>query len=430
MAEVKAIKCGKLIDGTGAEPVKNATVIIEDSKIKAVGKDIEVPRGAKVIDATGKTVMPGLIESHTHFFGFHTFGFRTLEGIARPRELGLIKAVQEARDLLAGGFTMGRETGGQNGVFLKAAVAEGTLTGMPRILSAGYPISQTGGNSDAPYLPPECADYRTSRHGACLRTQALQCDGVAECIKAVRYNVRQGADFIKTFATGESQYPYEFQLSVDELRAIVETAKGFGTFVTCHSMNSTGTKNAIIAGVQCIEHASETNDEVIALAKEHGTIFISTLMCGEMNPELQLVPGRWGYVLPMEAMKAAREFSKKRWAQGADSYKRIKNAGVILATGTDVNAFPEGRKLGVSAKELELMVERCDFTPMEAVVAATKNGSKACFMEDQIGTVESGKFADIIVVDGDPLADIKILQDVEKIKIVMLGGKVEVDRGL
>jgi len=431
MAEVKAIKGGKLIDGTGAEPVKNATVLIEGSKIKAVGKDIEVPRGAKVIDATGKTVMPGLIDSHIHYFGFLTSGFSGLEGIARPRELSLLKAIQDARNLLAAGFTMGRSTGGQNSVFLKAAVAEGTLSGMPRILSAGYPISQTGGNSDGRYLPLECADYRTSRHGTCLRSQALQCDGVDECIKATRYNFRQGADFIKTFATGETGLPDEFQLSVDEMKAIVEAAKGFGKIVTVHSENSVGTKNAILAGIQCIEHAFDTNDEVIALAKERGTRFSSTItLRSYMEREVQMLPQKWGYVLPLEQIKAAWEARRKRMVIREDSYKRIHKAGLVLASGTDCNTTP-GMELGSnSATPLQVLVERCDFTPMEAIVAATKHGAMACFMEDQIGTIESGKFADIIVVDGDPLADIKLLQDAEKIKIVMLGGKVEVDRGL
>jgi len=437
MAEVKAIKGGKLIDGTGAEPVEGATVIIEGSKIKAVGKDIEVPRGAKVIDATGKTVMPGMIDSHLHFFGFLTAGFGGLEGVSRPRELGLIKAIQDARNLLAAGFTMGRDTGGMNSVFLKGAVAEGTLSGMPRILSAGYVISQTGGNADLPYFPLECADARTSRHHTVLRGDGvtIMADGVEGCLSATRYALRQGADFIKTFATGEKdpwEFPYEFQLSVDEMKAIVLAAKGMGAIVTCHSQNSTGTKNAILAGVQCIEHATETNDEVIALAKEHGTIFVSTLTVGyvSLKMEPQMTPQRWGYILPLEQMKAARKNREKVWAQGAESYKRIHKAGLILAAGTDCNSTPGGLEQGKDAKELELLVEYCDFTPMEAIVAATKHGSMACFMEDQIGTIESGKFADIIVVDGDPLADIKLLQDVEKIKIVMLGGKVEVDRGL
>jgi len=427
--KVKAIKGGKLIDGTGAEPIEKATVIIEGSKIKAVGKDIEIPRGAKVIDATGKTVMPGLIDSHLHFFGFLTSGFGSLEGVARPRELALIRAIQDAKNLLAAGFTMGRDTGNIIAAFLKAAVAEGSLSGMPRILSAGYPISQTGGNSDPAFYPPECADARTGRHSAILWGANLQADGVDECIKATRYNLRQGADFIKTFATGESAYPYEFQLSVDEMKAVVETAKGAGKIVTVHSMNSTGTKNAILAGIQCIEHAHETNDEVIALAKEHGTIFVSTLMVSSVRREPQMTPRRWGYILPLEQMKAASEFREKRQAMAYDSYSRIHKAGLVLAAGTDCNTSP-GLEQGKNAKELELLVEHCDFTPMEAIVAATKHGAMACFMEDQIGTIESGKFGDIIVVDGDPLADIKILQNIEKIKIVMLGGEVEVDRGV
>jgi len=432
--EVKVIKGGRLIDGTGAEAIEGTTVIIEGSKIKAVGKGIEIPRGAKVIDATGKTVMPGLIDSHMHFYGFQAGG-GGFEGAARPRELALIKAIQDAKNLLAAGFTMARDPCNILAVFLKTAVAEGSLSGIPRIVAAGYPISQTGGNVDTFFYPPECADVRTSRHTSILQGANLQCDGVDECIKATRYAIRHGADFIKAFATGlwgeRPSYPYEFHFSVNELKAIVETAAAVGKTVTVHSTNSTGTKNAIIAGVQSIEHAFETNDEVIALAKEHGTIFVSTLTIGEvqMQVEPQRVPMGFGYILPLEQVKAELEVVKKTQVMAYDSYSRIHKAGLVLAAGTDSNATP-GLELGKDAKELELLVKYCDFTPMEAIVAATKNGAMACFMGDKIGTVEPGKFADIIVVDGDPLADIKLLQDVERIKMVMLEGKVEVDRGL
>jgi len=432
--EVKVIKGGRLIDGTGAEPIEGATVIIEGSKIKAVGKGIEIPRGAKVIDASGKTVMPGLIDSHMHFYGFQADGYGGFEGAARPRELALIKAIQDAKNLLAAGFTTARDPGNILAVFLKTAVVEGNLSGVPRIVAAGYSIGQTGGNTDTFFYPPECADVRTSRHTSIVRGANLICDGVDECIKATRYAIRHGADFIKVFATGlwgeRPSYPYEFHFSVNELKAIVETAAAVGKTVTVHSPNSTGTKNAIIAGVQSIEHASETNDEVIALAKEHGTIFVSTLTVGEV--EMQAKPQKalreFGYVLPLEQMKAELEVVKKTQVMAYDSYSRIHKAGLVLAAGTDCNTTP-GLELGKDAKELELLVKYCDFTPMEAIVAATKNGAMACFMGDKIGTVEAGKFADIIIVDGNPLADIKLLQGAERIKMVMLEGKVEVDRG-
>ncbi|GAI10251.1 unnamed protein product, partial [marine sediment metagenome] len=194
--EVKAIKCGRLIDGTGAEPVENATVVIVGSKIKAVGKDMDIPKGARVIDATGKTVMPGLIDSHVHHFGPKTGVLA--ETLIRPRELGLIKSIYDSKSALGAGFTTVKDCGGMNAVFLKKAVAEGTLSGLPRIIAAGPMLSQTYGHTDMHSFPLECVDMRTSRHGR----PSLLCDGVPECIKATRYALRQGADFIKVMTTG------------------------------------------------------------------------------------------------------------------------------------------------------------------------------------------------------------------------------------
>jgi len=418
--EVKAIKGGRLIDGTGAEPIEKATVIIEDSKIKAVGKDIEVPRGAKVIDATGKTVMPGLIDSHVHIFGGKTNDFH-LERIIRPAELALIKAIYDARDLLAAGFTMAKDCGGKNAVFLKKAVAEGPLSGLPRIVAAGYFLSQTFGHGDTHYFPPEYVDARTSRHST---ADSLLCDGVDECIKATRYALRFGADFIKVMTTGgvvsERDKPSDVQFNLDEVKAIVQTAAQVGKFVTTHCQNSRGSKISILGGIKTIEHANETSDEIIAMAEEHGTIFVSTLSPIRATIDHGVEVGMQPWIL---------EKAKTQWELQLDSYKRIHKSGATLASATDYSGTPL-MPLGKNAIELELLVKYCDFTPMGAIVAATKNGAMACFMGDKTGTIESGKFADIIIVDGNPLADIKLLQDVKKIKMVMLEGKVEVNRGL
>jgi len=419
--EVKAIKGGKLIDGTGAAPIEKATVIIEGSKIKAVGKALEIPRGARVIDATGKTIMPGLIDSHIHISGMKTPG--VAEGVIRPRELGLIKSIYDCKDLLAAGFTTAKCCGGMNAVFLKKAVAEGPLSGLPRIVAAGYPLSQTYGHADTHYFPPECVDVRTSRHGT-RAGQSLLCDGVDECIKATRYALRQGADFIKVMTTGgvasERDKPSDVQFNLDEIKAIVQTAAQVGKFVTTHCQNSRGSKNSILGGIKTIDHGNETSDEVIALAKEHGTIFVSTLAPIRATIDHGIEAGMAPWIM---------EKAKPEWALICESYKKIRKAGAILATGTDYSGFSL-MPLGKNAIELELLVKHSDFTPMEAIVAATKYGAMACFMGDKTGTLEPGKLADIIIVDGDPLANIKLLQDVDKIKIVMLEGKVEVDRGL
>lgn len=422
--EIKAIKGGRLIDGTGAKPIERATVVIEGSKIKAVGKDIEIPRGAKVIDATGKTVMPGLIDAHMHHMGLKTDAI-TVEGMIRPRELALVKSIYDSKDLLAAGFTTAKDCGGINGVILKRAVAEGTLTGLPRILAAGYLLTQTYGHGDIHYFPTECVDARTTRHaGSGLMGMSLVCDGVDECIKATRYALRQGADFIKILTTGgvisERDKPSDVQFNLEEIKAIVQTAAQVDAFVTAHCQNSRGAKNSILGGVKTIDHANEINDEVVELAKESEVIFVSSLAIARQildhGAEVGMQP--W-----------AMEKAKTQWDLMCQSYKRIHKAGAILAAGSDYLGSPM-MKLGTNAIELELLVRYCDFTLMDAIVATTKNGAMACFMGNKTGTIEPGKLADIIVIDGDPLADIKILQNVEKIKMVMLEGKVEIDRGL
>jgi imidazolonepropionase-like amidohydrolase len=412
--DLKAIKCGRLIDGNGAEPLENATVIVEGSKIKAVGKDIPIPAGATVIDAAGKTVMPGMIDSHLHLSGYSTSSF--VEAMTRPREVALVKAISDCKVLLAAGFTTVRCCARPNSVMIKKAVAEGLLTGVPRIIAAGYGLTQTNGHADRTFLPIECVDVRTSGHNTSM--QDLICDGVPECIKATRYALRFGADFIKIMVTDGQVLGIEF--NPDEIKAIVETAAQVGKSVAAHSFCSRGSKNGILGGVKTLEHAFETNDEVIELAKEHGVIFVSTLAVLQLFMEHGKEMG-----MPPWMIAEATE----QWSVAADSYKRIRKAGARLAMGTDyigrtVDPF------GKNAIELELLVRHASFTPMEAIVAATKHGAMACFMGDKTGTIEAGKYADIIIVDGDPLDNITILQALNKIKLVMVEGKVELNRGI
>ncbi len=409
--EIKAIKAGKLIDGTGGVPIENATVIIENKKIRTVGQNINIPKEADIIDVTGKTVMPGMIDAHMHLAGSKTDD-TYLEKLSRPREVRLIKAIFDAKDYLSEGFTTIKSCGGINGVFLKQAVDEGILTGVPRIVAAGYMLQNALG-SPYKYMPPEYVDGRTSRLLGSQSGQAIFCDGVDECIKATRYTLSRGSDFVKIWPRRGSMF------NQDELKAIVQTAAQVGKFVTVHCESSKDSECAILGGAKTIDHAYGVEDEVVEMGNKAGVIFVSNLSC-------------WTSIL-LHGAEVGRppseiEMGHKRVEQMPKGYKRVRKSGGILSIGTDSGGEVLVRRLGSSAVELELLVKQCDFTPMEAIVAATKNGAIASFIGDKTGTIEPGKFADIIVVDGDPLTDIKILQDKKKIKMVILEGKVEIDR--
>ena len=297
-------------------------------------------------------------------------------------------------------------------MFLKQAIAESMVTGFPRIVAAGYVISHTNGMLDKPPLPQVSGNMWKN-----VEEDALICGGIDGCIKTARYSLRHGADFIKVLASGSFFQPNiaspgGAEFSLEELEVFVKTAAQSGKFVSVHSQNCQSSKNAILAGVKTIDHASRSDEEVVALGKSRRAIFVSTLSFLRLMIESDLSP-------------QALARLKDEWNTSIEVYKMIHDAGAVLALGTD--SFGDSQ---MGALEMELLVKNCGFTPMQIITATTKNGAEACFIDDQTGTLEQGKFADIIVVDGDPLADIKIFQDVDKIKMVILEGTICVNRGL
>jgi imidazolonepropionase-like amidohydrolase len=411
-SDVKVIKAGKLIDGTGAKAVDNATVVVEGNKIKEVGQRVQIPEGATIIDASKMTVMPGMIDAHIHFGG--VFADDTdMDAYSRPREVRLIKAVQDAKDYLGRGFTTARECGGMNGLYMRRAVADGVLSGIPRIISSAYMLQNTRGAPQNKYLPNEYLDARTSRIKGSVGGNYIICDGVDECIKAARYTLSQGADFIKVVPSAGSFF------TADELKAIGLIAEYQGKFITSHCDTARQMKETMLAGGKTLDHAVEADDEVIEMANKRGVVFVSTLSVMQCIVDY--------------AKEAKREQHGKEWAKGmlakmGGSYRRIREGGGKLAIGTDLGGESLMENVGTSALEIELLTRYSGFSNMDAIVAATKYGAMACALGDKTGTLEAGKFADIIVLDGDPLADIKVLQNKEKVKVVMLEGKVEVDR--
>jgi imidazolonepropionase-like amidohydrolase len=233
---------------------------------------------------------------------------------------------------------------------------------------------------------------------------SLLCDGVAECIKAARYALREGADFIKICTSGGVMSmidrPEHTQFTLEEVKAIVEEARHVGKFVTAHCQGTEAMKNSIIAGVKTIDHAFYPDDEVIKMAKERkDVIFVPTLSIAWRI----ITEGEEAGYPPWAVSKG-----KEVWDITVKNIARLYRAGLTLASATDFAGSPL-LKQGTNAMELELLVNHCGFKPMDAIVAATQNGAKACGLEKETGTIEKGKFADIIVIDGDPIRDIKVL---------------------
>jgi imidazolonepropionase-like amidohydrolase len=415
------LRGGRLIDGTGAHAVENATISIQGSKIIDVGQgnDVDVPENSRTLDVTGKTVMPGLIDSHLHLLGLKTDNYIS-ETMIVPNGLKLLRAAKSAEVLLQSGYTTVKDTGGINAIYLKQAIAEGTIPG-PRILAAGYVVTQTRGHGDDyQFFPIEMSDARSAHD----RVFALICDGKEECMKAARYALREGADFIKVCTSGgvmsQRDHPEDVEFSLEEVQSIVMVARNARTFVTSHCMSAEGMHISIEGGIKTIDHACFPDTEAIEMGRKAGTIFVATLSTFKMINEGGIEAGypEWA------VMK-----SRGMWEEMLKGMRRLHDAGVTIAAGSDF-LDTNLMKMGKNAMELELLVKNCGFTPMEAITSGTLNGAKASGLEKVTGSVERGKQADLIVVDGDPLRDIKVLQDKERIRSVIKGGRIEVNRGI
>lgn len=394
-----AIRCGRLIDGNGGAPVDNALIVIEGERIKAVGKDVRIPDGAVVIDLSKYTVLPGFIDCHTHLTSDpNHVGMQSL-AISVPREA--LYGAKNARITLEAGFTTVRNVGagGYADIALRDAIEAGDVHG-PRIDASGPAIGVTGGHCDESSLAPEFH---------------YQSDGVADGVPAVmrktREIVKYGADCIKICATGgvlsKGDSPGAEQFSDDEIRAIVTEAHRLGRKAAAHAHGASGIKQAVLAGVDSIEHGSFINDEDIELMKQHGTFLVPTLYLSDWFLENYRRIGVPEYMVEKAkvVMPAARQ-----------NVGRAMRAGVRIAFGTDAAVYPHG----LNAREFAVYV-RLGMTPMEAIQSATANAAELLGWEKDLGSVTAGKYADLVAVEGDPLANIRLL---ENVNFVMKGGKV------
>ena len=398
-ASVTAIRAGTLIDGTGAAPVKNAVILVQDGRITAVGANVTVPAGATVVDLSAETVLPGFIDAHVHLAG-HSIGDGDWQhaGLTELPSQRVLLGAAHAQQTLEAGFTTVRVVGSAEfgDVALRNAINAGWIQG-PRIVAAGISFGIRGGHCDETNgLQP----YALGREGG---VEVGVADGVEEARNAVRYAVKYGADVIKICATGGvlslTDSAGVQQYTEEEMRAIVETATQLDRRVAAHAHGTAGIKAAVRAGVTSIEHGSILDAEAVQLMKQRGTWLVPTLLAG-FTVESLATAGRLPAPIAAKALAIAPRMH--------NSFKLALDGGVKIALGTDAGVM----RHGTNAREFELMV-RWGMTPMQAIVAGTSSGATLLGVERDAGTIAAGKRADIVGVRGDPLQDITVLQRVD-----------------
>jgi imidazolonepropionase-like amidohydrolase len=392
---VTVVRAERLILGTTASPISNALVVVEGDTIVAVGRagETTIPPGARVIDLGARTLMPGLMDLHDHITGEPGDGgdsavLRETAGHAA------IYGVLNAKKTLDGGFTTIRNVGalGYSDVALRDAITRGLVPG-PRMYIATRGLGITGGHADINGWSPEIH----------LPGVAQIVDGVDGVRRAVREQIKAGADHIKVTASGGilsvGDSPDAQQYSFDELRAIVDEAARLGRKVAAHAHSGRAIAEAARAGVASIEHGSLIDEAGIAAMKERGTFLVPTVYALDFIIE---AGGEHG--IPEYAREKARRIRALQRA----NLKRAFEAGVRFAYGTDAGVFPHG----MNGRDFPVLVNELGIPPLEAIRQATSAAAELIGIQDKVGTVAAGKWADLIAVDGNPLTDITRMLDV------------------
>jgi len=393
------VRAGRVLDVKSGKTLSDQAIVIEGDKIVSVGPAAAAQAGAPmVIDLPNATVLPGLIDAHTHLTFNPSFGYQTL-GISVPREA--LTGAHNARLTLEAGITTVRNVGarGYSDIALRDAINAGDVPG-PRMIASGPALGITGGHCDNNLLPYE---YHSTG------------DGVADGIENVQHKVREvikyGADVIKICATGGvlslGDDPNASQFTLEEMKAIVAEAHRLGRKVAAHAHGAEGVRWASEADVDSIEHGHLMDDASIATLKKNGTYLVPTLYLMDWQRANAATVN-----LPEYARRKMEMVSEK----GQAAAKKAFQAGVKIGMGTDAAVYPHG----LNAHELEVYV-RLGMTPLQAIQTATINDADLLGWSDKVGTLEAGRFADLIAVDGDPLQDITTLQ---RVKFVMKGGTV------
>jgi imidazolonepropionase-like amidohydrolase len=396
-----------LVDCAGNEPRERASVVVEGERISEVRFGDSGPTGGHdaIVDCAGMTLMPGLTDAHVHIGAVDVNILD--QHREHPSNLVALMMARTLEDTLQQGFTTVRDAGGTDWSF-KAAVERGIVEG-PRLLVSDRPLSQTGGHGDW-----RRATETQSPEIFCPTAgmRSVVCDGADGVRRAAREQLRLGADQIKVMASGGAMSPADelsaTQYALEELRAAVEEAEAARTYVMAHAYNDESVRNCLEAGVRSIEHGNLIDEETARLISQAGAYLVPTLVTYEALSK----EGK-SYNVPDDVIRKIDEAREL----GIQALRFAREAGVKIASGSDLLGPLQDRK----ARELEIKTEV--LSPMESLVSATKTNASLFGMEDEIGTVEEGKLADLLVVDGNPLENIAVLQKKSNLMLIMKGGR-------
>ena len=405
---MKAIVGGTLIDGTGLDPIPDCALLVDRERVVEVGPrdQVKYPADVEVIDVSGRTILPGLIDCHVHL-AIHGHDPLTRAGLTWPFSYRVFLTAAAMGATLDAGYTTVRD-GGRLGAGVKLAAENGLVTGPRLVISVNY-ISPTGGFADRRtpsglLIPPDPDVPSGLANGV---------DGVRE---RVREMVRSGADVIKTFGSGAlsggpGHGARNAEYTAGEIRALVDEARSLDRKVMCHCLGGPGIGRAVEAGVHSIEHGTHLSEhpDVVKAMADRGIFYVPTFSVYHSYRNAAMLPLRR---LADEAHRAHVE-----------SFQLALHTGVKVAAGSDMGASEQGS----NALELQLMVE-AGMTPLQALGAATKTAAECLGLDKELGTLEPGKLADLLVVEGNPLEDFGLLQDQRRIAVVMKGGEICVNR--
>jgi imidazolonepropionase-like amidohydrolase len=404
LGQVTVVRAGRLVDPDSGTVLSNQIIVISGNRIQAVGPELQIPAGTKVIDLSNKTVLPGLIDCHTHVADGQSDG-DPFDVLRKTASQIVLESVPNARNMLLSGFTTVRDVGtyrALNDVALRDAIHRGDVIG-PRMFVAGAYVTITGGAGAMTGQAPDIQLPWDLHYG--------EANSPWEVRQKIRLLAHDGVDLIKMLSTGavltHGSSPASIEFTEEELQAGVDEASHFGLRVAVHAHASEGIRNAILAGAASVEHAEMLDDDLIAMAKKRGTYLDM-----DIYDEECIQAGAQTGQTPADFLAHDAELGRIQ----RESFRKAVRAGAKMTFGTDAGVCP----YGTSGKQFAFMV-RYGMTPMQAIQAATSNAADLLGHSSEIGSIKPGKFADLVAVSGDPLKDISLLENVE---FVMKDGKV------